>query len=772
MYSYTYDRMTGGLLLNTSPTGFSKEPRPVYAQELDILGFDQYWNYDKQMEQPYMWAEANTYWYRGVCVAKLKGGNLYTAPEIIIPTDENGIPIVPEPDGNFLRPVDIQAMVSANLDILQIIEQTTVKKILAVYEKYKGRLDLFHVAFSGGKDSAVLLDLVKKALPKGSFVVVFGDTGMEFPDTYDVVNKTQKLCEQEEIPFYIAKSHFDPEQSWKLFGPPSRVLRWCCSVHKSTPQTLKLREITGIDDYIGMAFVGVRAQESATRAEYEYENYGKKQKGQYSHNSILEWTSAEIWLYIFANNILINQAYKKGSARVGCICCPMGGGKASFMERTNYPRETEIFLSRIRSSNARSTITAEDYVSKGGWNARKNGRYLTDNKSQYSESTVGGDLCIEVVSPKTDWRKWIKTLGDLQGNGNTYTIFFKGQNYSFTCTSNKKGYTIRLPSEIAKDNPLFVKLFRYNFRKAAYCLECMTCQAICKHGCITFGDGLKITNCRHCYECYSMNAGCLAYDSLKIPKGEEENLKSINCFSNHAPKTEWFKDFFERQRDFLSENSLGPVQKIKFKRFLKDSDLILKDDVTKFTLKGVSIGWDTDSFLGLMFINLVAKNPQIEWYVQKMDIGKIYSRIELEDSLSAIGQSKDNISSIINAFKRLAETPFGKVLHFGYVTNEGDLVRTKCSVSDPRVVLYGLFKFAEKCNDYKEFTLATLLNDSIDRDGISPTRIFGLDREDMTPLLLGLSAKYPEFISASFTHDLEKITLAKDKTSSDVLELF
>jgi hypothetical protein len=83
-------------------------------------------------------------------------------------TDENGIPIVPEPDGNFLRPVDIQAMVSANLDILQIIEQTTVKKILAVYEKYKGRLDLFHVAFSGGKDSAVLLDLVKKRFQRAA----------------------------------------------------------------------------------------------------------------------------------------------------------------------------------------------------------------------------------------------------------------------------------------------------------------------------------------------------------------------------------------------------------------------------------------------------------------------------------------------------------------------------------------------------------------------------------------------------------------------------
>lgn len=43
MYSYTYDVETGGILLNSSPTNFSKEPRPVYASELDLLGFDKYW---------------------------------------------------------------------------------------------------------------------------------------------------------------------------------------------------------------------------------------------------------------------------------------------------------------------------------------------------------------------------------------------------------------------------------------------------------------------------------------------------------------------------------------------------------------------------------------------------------------------------------------------------------------------------------------------------------------------------------------------------------
>ena len=249
-------------------------------------------------------------------------------------------------------------------------------------------------------------------------------------------------------------------------------------------------------------------------------------------------------------------------------------------------------------------------------------------------------------------------------------------------------------------------------------------------------------------------------------------MKSLNTFSNHAPKTEWLKEYFERLTDFLENNTLGRVQKPFFKRFLKDAGLIDKNEATKFSVTGANLGWTTDTFLGLMLINLVAKNPQVEWYVLNMDFGKMYRRIELEESLSADGQSKDNISSIINAFKRLAETPFGEVLHFNYVTDDGDLVRTKCSVSDPRVVLYGLFKFAEKCNDFKEFTLATLLNDNIDRDGISPTRIFGLDRADMTSFLLGLSAKYPEFISASFTHDLEKISLAKDKTSSDVLELF
>jgi phosphoadenosine phosphosulfate reductase len=776
MYSYTYDNKTGGILLNSSPTGFSKEPRPVYSPELDVLGFDKYWKYDKQTDRPYMWAEANNYYYRGTLVATLKGGNIYTAPEIIIPNGVDGKPIMPEPNGISLCPVDIRAMVDANCEMLEIIEQSTVKKILAIYTKYKDTLDCFHVAFSGGKDSCVLLDLVKKALPKGSFVVVFGDTGMEFPDTYEVIKKTKQHCAEDDIPFYIAKSHLTSKASWELFGPPSRVLRWCCSVHKSTPQTLKLREVTVKNDFVGLDFVGVRAQESVTRSTYTYENYGAKQKGQYSHNSILEWTSAEIWLYIYANDLLINEAYKKGNGRAGCLFCPMSGGTSDYLRRMSYPVEIDSYIDSIKNThegNKSKKSNTESYILNGGWNARKNGRELSNNTFRCIERFTNGILTINITNPDSDWLEWIKTLGDLWGGNGDYSIQFDGQQILFSVEATKNGYIVTIPEVALKEHPAFGKMFRQVFRKASYCKACRVCETNCRNGCISFTDGkVKISNCIRCHDCHAIDSGCLVFHSLRHPQGGGNSMKSLNSFADHAPKPEWLRSFFELKEAFFSEHTLGPMMFDMFRRFLKDAALNEKNQFTSFAELISQIGWETDTAQGLILVNLVAENPQIEWYVNNFDVGRTYNRQTVEDMLTAVDVKPKDAKSIAKSYKRLVETPLGTSLRWGFVADEGDFIRTQCSVSDPRVVLYGLFKFAEKCNDYKEFTLSTLLNDTIDRDGISPTRIFGLDRDDMTPLLLGLSAKYPEFITASFTHDLEKITLAVDKSSHDVLDLF
>lgn len=764
MYSYIYDEETGGILFNTSPTNFSKEPRPVYAEELDLLGFDKYWNYDKQSEVPYMWAESVQYWYRGKVVARIKGGSLYIPPEIVIAQDENGKNVFPEENNGYLKPIDIAKMIEKNREMMEIIEGTTVKKIIAIYEKYKNKLDIFHVAFSGGKDSEVLLDLVKKTLPKKSFVVVFGDTGMEFPDTYNVVEEVQRSCKKEEIPFYISNSHFQPEESWYLFGPPARVLRWCCSVHKSTPQTLKLREITGKNDYVGLDYVGVRKHESNARSTYQYENFGKKQKGQYSHNSILEWTSAEIWMYIFMYNLPINGAYKKGNSRAGCLFCPMGGGKGDYLQRVSYPVEIEKYLDMIKAMNSRhknDETALDSYISNGGWNARKNGRDLTLDGTKYSDIEKNGKLIITVKNPSTDWHEWIKTMGEIPFN------------YEIELTND--GYKVICDAKARKRFPKQMKMFKQVFHKSAYCVGCRVCETNCKNGCISFKNGLQIVDCLHCGQCHEIDNGCLVYHSLHTSTGGSMKKGSLNSFANHAPKLEWVREFFEMKNDFWEVNSLGPNQIPAFKRFLRESELIDKDTkATSLTDLVEKLGWENNTSWGLIVSNF-AYNTQFHWYIENLEPGVFYQRENISDLLIEEGVSKNDSTSIINAFKRFCELPIGTVLGWGCVIEKGrqieSLSRMKSSVSDNTVVLYSIYKFAEKCNNFREFTLAWMMNDGIEKDGISPAKIFGLDYEEMKSILMGVSAKYPEFINASFTNDLDKITLT-EKTSIDVLELF
>lgn len=761
MYSYTYDVETGGILLNSTPTISSKEPRPVYAQELDMLGFDKYWKYDKQSDIPYMWAESTQYWYRGKLVAKLTGGKLDEAPKIIIPKDESGNFIQPESNGGLLQPININEMIRKNRDILNIIKNATVKKIIAVYEKYKNQLDIFHVAFSGGKDSSVLLDLVKKALPKNSFVVIFGDTGMEFPDTYTVIEKERQACKKEGIAFYIARSHLKPHDSWKLFGPPSRVLRWCCSVHKTTPQILKLREITAKDDYVGLDFIGVRKHESKSRSKYQYENYGKKQKGQYSFNAILDWTSAEIWLYIFAENLYINEVYKKGSSRAGCLLCPMSTGRSMYVSRTCYQDKVDELANII--SDSTDAGNKKTYLTNGGFNSRRSGRDLVNNATKYVETVLQDEQrMITIYNPTSKWTEWKKTIIDLPIE------------YQEIIEKDKISVLIN-----EKDNKTTAsKFLKQALKKSAYCVGCKSCEVNCPFGAIEFNkDGIYINSfkCKQCRNCYSVPSGCFVADSRKKIAGEKK-LKSLNCFDSHAPKEEWIHDFWGNMDNYIEKNTLGPNQLKAFKRFLNDSMLF----DTKKKVKGIlgthlsSLSYKDNIVWGLILVEMANNNQQIKWYVTQMDVDKIYTRENIDVMLDTFGVTKNNRNFIIAAFKRFCDLPMGSMYNWGEYELSGNqiksLTRHKFSISNNKIVLYSLYKFAEKCNDYKEFTLSWMMNDDIDRDGISPTRLFGIDYEEMQNILRGLSEKYPEFINASFTNDLDKISLT-EKTSNDVLDL-
>lgn len=473
MYQYIWDTETNGYLLTIEQSKFSKEPRPVYYKELDILGFDQYWTYPKDDIAPLLWAEANNYYYKGRNVAKTRGGSLYTKPEIIILED-------PEPEGIPLQFVDIEAMCWKNKELMETLVQETIQKIYNTYSDYQEKIDVFYVAFSGGKDSVVTLDLVQRALPHNDFKVLFGDTGMEFSDTYETVGQIRNWCENNGIDFQISKSEYDPIMTWAEFGPPCTVTRWCCSVHKTSPQILHLREILNKPDFTGMAFVGVRADESLARSKYEYITYGGKHKGQYSCNAILEWSSAEIFLYIYSENLILNETYKKGNRRAGCLICPRAAERNDFMNHYCYEKEAEKLVDSIRTAY-RKTFNSEErleqFIENGGWKARKNGRDL-DIPLSYKETTdKTHETVIIVEKPKMDWKEWIKTIGVLANDTSPYTINFKGDVLKFEVIEEQGSLTVHIDSATGKQNPEFVKLLKNVFRKSACCVACRECQA-------------------------------------------------------------------------------------------------------------------------------------------------------------------------------------------------------------------------------------------------------------------------------------------------------
>ena len=707
-------------------------------------------------------------------VAKTKGGSVCSAPEIVIIEE-------PEPARYPLRFVDIPAMVEKNKDLMKQLEQDTIKTIYNSYTKYKKKIDVFYVAFSGGKDSVVTLDLVQRALPHNEFKVLFGDTGMEFPDTYRTVEIIHDFCSDNNIEFIVAKSDYSPEYTWSKFGPPATVNRWCCSVHKTSPQVNLLRETLGKPNFTGMAFIGVRGSESLARNEYDFISIGEKHKGQYNCNPILEWNSAELYIYIYMHDLYLNEAYKKGNRRAGCLVCPRAAERNEYMARICYPAEFNKLLNSVYmmyKDNFTSEKKLNEFMVNGGWKARKNGRDISISLN-YKEKTDKDKGYILISNPRTDWREWIKTIGVIQNDKSPFLIRFRNKEFQFEVIETESSIEVRYSNELTKIDPLFIKLLKNVFRKTACCIGCRGCEADCPYGMLKISGEIVVVDeqCHHCSQCHKAEKGCLVYKSLEKPKGGNKmgKTQSLNCFSHHAPKLDWLEQYFEYKNEFNEKNRLGSNMFSFFKRFLRDADLLNNDGFTRFAEIIADIGLDDSLGWALMLANL-AYNPQIGWYVKHVAFNETMSKEYICSMLVDDGADEKWVGDVWSSFGRFVALGFSHV-GMGEAVKEKNkfvaLYRTGWSNPDERVILYSLYKFAEVCGNRRQFSLTELLDSSIERDGVSPTEIFGLDRDTMEKILNGLTFNYKDYVEASFTHGLDNITLKSDMSAAEILnELF
>lgn len=406
-------------------------------------------------------------------------------------------------------------------------------------EKFR-EMDMF-ISFSGGKDSTVTADLVTRALSNPKIMHIFGDTTLEFPFTYEYVARFKK--EHPKTPLISARNKDkDFEELCQLIGPPSRVMRWCCTVFKTGTIQKRIKSLYRDKSHI-LTFYGIRRSESASRSKYERESDSPKITKQRIVSPIIDWMDFDVWLYLLTSGIDFNEAYRLGYARVGCWCCPNNSGWSEFLSRIHMHEQSKRFRQMLVDfAKSIGKEDPEDYVDEGGWKARQGGNGVAYAQKSVvafkpcalEENAFNYELQRAISKELYELFKPFGYLNFDMGNsrlGEVYVLNRKGEvvlKLQGRIGAKELKVTIVNPHIAgAKDLKNAEERIKCQITKYQMCMGCLACESVCKYNALTIKEGkdggidyrILDDKCMRCGECVNhFSAGCYMRKVLTIKR--------------------------------------------------------------------------------------------------------------------------------------------------------------------------------------------------------------------------------------------------------------
>lgn len=178
-------------------------------------------------------------------------------------------------------------------------------------ETYKGKIGL---ASSMGAEDQVLTEMIAAIDPSTRVFTL--DTGRVFPETYELIEKTNAryrinievyFPEREQVEKMVA------EKGINLFYESIENRQFCCTIRKIEPL---MRALAGMEVWI----TGMRRNQSVTRTgagRVEWE----PRHGLLKLNPLIDWTDDELWSYLRENKVPVSELHQKGYPSIGCMPC-------------------------------------------------------------------------------------------------------------------------------------------------------------------------------------------------------------------------------------------------------------------------------------------------------------------------------------------------------------------------------------------------------------------------------------------------------------------